>query len=160
MAFDLQGLFRAIEQRDVEGFLNYLADDVEVWSEDEPQPLRGKATLRPLVEMSLPIASQLKIRPERIVEDQGHVAVLADVAGEYKSDLPLPGGARLPIGGKPLRIKASMFLDIDKAGRITRLHRVRDTLSAVRQLGFSPQQLEDARESILRSITEQPGYHA
>lgn len=149
MAFDYQGYFRALEQRDIERMLSYFADDVEIWAEDEPEPIRGKETLRRFASFGLDALAEVKVEPLRVLEHERNVAMLVELQASYGSDVQF-GGTRLELKGKWLRTKAAIFLELDEQGRIARVQRVRDNWHAMKQLGISPQQYEDMRMEVMR----------
>lgn len=147
MPFDYQGYIRALEQRDAERMLSFFADDVEIWAEDEPRPIRGKETLRRFAAVGFEALSEVKVEPLCVLQDERSTAMLVDIHASYGADVPF-GGVRLELEGRHLHTKAAVFFDVDEQGRITRVRRVRDNWSAMRQLGISPQQFETLRQQM------------
>jgi ketosteroid isomerase-like protein len=141
-------MLRALEQKDLEGFLSFLADDVEMYAEDDEQPVRGKELLRRLYQGALPAMDAVKLELRELVQDARHEAVLADTWVRFGQDLPLPDGSSLPLAGKALSGRVALFLNLDANGKVTCVYRMRDRLNALRQLGISPAELERLRSSL------------
>lgn len=143
-----EGLLQALEQKDSEGFLSFLADDVEMYAEDDEQPVRGKESLRRLFQGAMAAMDAVKLEMRELVQDARHAAVLADTRVRFGRDLPLPDGSSLPLAGKALAGRVALFLDLDANGKVTRVYRMRDRLNALRQLGISPAEMERLRSSL------------
>ncbi len=142
MAFDIHGYIRALESRDTERMLSFFAEDVEIWAEDATQPFRGKELLRRFAEMGLRSLEEVKVEPLRLLQDDRHTALLAQVSASYSDDVELPDGTRLDVAGKRLQLTAAIFIDNDEQGRIAHVRRVRDNWSVMKQLGITPEEYD------------------
>lgn len=149
-----EGMLRALEQKDAERLLSFFADDIELYAEDDEQPIRGKEILRRLYQGALPAMDTVKFELRELVQDARHAAVLVDTQVRFGRDMPLPDGSSLPLAGKALSGRVALFLDLDANGKVTRVYRMRDRLNALRQLGISPTELERLRSSL------EPALHA
>ena len=152
--FNFEKWMKAIESRDLEQLLSYFADDVEICAEDMEKPIRGKSNLRKLAEQALPLMAQLHLKPISVLQKGDQIAALFLATVSYDSELRL-GGVRLPIAGRSARIHGAVFGTLNEAGQIVWLHRIRDTLSAIRQLGIPPEQLDWLKVQVLQPAQQQ-----
>ena len=135
----------AIEARDVDRIVKALAEDITLETEMARTPVSGRDTLRAMVADSLRAFESVRLEPRRIVAEGRYVAVLLTAVARFGEDLELLG-QRLPTAGKELEMDAAAFVEVTTDGKIARVERVRDTLTLIRQLGLSPDQVRDLVE--------------
>ncbi len=152
--FNFERLIQALESRDLEQLLSYFADDVEICAEDMEEPIRGKRNLRKLAEQAFPLMARLHIKPISVLQMGDQISALYVATVSYDSELRL-GGVRLPIAGRSARIHGAVFGTLNEAGQIVWLHRIRDTLSAIRQLGIPLEQLDWLKVQVLQPAQQQ-----
>lgn len=132
----------AIEARNVDQIIDLLADDVTIETEDLPTPLSGKHLLSELLADAMTAYDSIEIDRRKVVASGNDVALYARIRARFKKDLEM-FGETLPIAGKSIDIAGAMFAEVNGAGKISRLMRVRDTLGVVRQLGLSAETITD-----------------
>lgn len=148
----LERFLDAVEARDTERILEGLSDDVTIETELLEAPIRGKETVRQLLEGALDAYESVRLEEPMIVASDGEGAALVRAHALFRGDLEF-FGERLSTAGKAVTVAAAAFVRVDESGRIKWLMRVRDTFSIVRQLGISTDQME----RILRKFEEEMG---
>ena len=140
--FNFDNYLRTLESKDVEKMLAFFAEDVEIYSEDLEQPIRGKGTLRQFSELAFPVVSKLQIKPLMVLQKGDHLSALVQSTVSYSGDLDLPGGVHLPLKGKSAKLNGAFFATLNEEGKFVWIHRVRDTWSAMKQLGIRPEEID------------------
>jgi predicted ester cyclase len=146
-AFNFEKFMQALESKDVEAFLSFFAEDVEFYSEDSDQPIQGKRLLRQLAEQALPVMSQLRIEPRMVLQKGDQFAALLHLTASYSGDLDI-SGVHLPLAGKSAKINGALFATLNEEGKIVWMHRIRDTASAMKQLGMRPEELDRLQQQV------------
>ncbi len=146
-AFNFEKFMQALESKDVEAFLSFFAEGVELYSEDSDQPIQGKRLLRQLAEQALPVMSQLRIEPRMVLQKGDQLAALVHSTVSYSGDLDI-FGVHLPLAGKSVKMSGAMFATLNEEGKIVWMHRIRDTASAMKQLGMRPGELDRLQEQV------------
>src|SRR5690606_10608021 len=136
----LERLLDAIEARDVQAITDVLADDVTLETEMLDTPIQGKQTLHDMMAGSMDAYEALRIERREVIESGSSAAALVTAPARCGSDLEVLGET-LPTAGKELHVVGAVFVDVDGAGKITRMARVRDTFGVVQQLGLSPERM-------------------
>lgn len=132
----------AIEAGNVDEIIDMLADDVAIETEEIPSPITGKEMLRRLLADAMGAYESIRIDRRKVVASGNDVALFARIHARFSKDLEMYGET-LPTEGKSLDIAGAIFAEIDEAGKISRMMRVRDTLGIVQQLGISADVVAD-----------------
>src|SRR5690606_27245818 len=136
----LERLLDAIEARDVQAITDVFADDVTLETEMLDTPIQGKQALHDMMAGSMDAYESIRMERREILESGNSAAALVTAHARFGSDLEVLGET-LPTAGKELSVVGAVFVDVDDAGKITRMSRVRDTFSVVQQLGLSPERM-------------------
>ncbi|HEX7089909.1 MAG TPA: nuclear transport factor 2 family protein [Longimicrobiales bacterium] len=150
----LEGLLDAIEARDMQAVLDSLADDVTLEVEALATPIRGKPLLRDMLAGTMDAYDSVRIERRKIVESGRDVAALLGAHVKLGRDMEMLGET-LPTAGKELDVRGAVFAEVDDAGKIKRLMRVRDTLGVVQQLGLSPERMRALVEKFEEQVKQQ-----
>jgi len=145
----------AIESLDEERILNALADDVEIHVEGMERPLVGLDTLRSLLPPDLAdVYESVRVEPLHLVASGDEAALLVRASATMRSNVELLGET-LPTEGKHLSVTAALFLEVNEAGKIARLTRVRDNLEIIRQLDVPPERMRSILAELERRLRTQ-----
>jgi steroid delta-isomerase-like uncharacterized protein len=139
----------ALEAGDVRRITDLLADDVTIEAEMMRTPIVGKKMLPAAIDETMNAIESLRIERRKVVASGRDVAVLADVHARFAKDLDVYG-ERIKAAGKSLDILTAVFIEVNAEGKISRVTRVRDNLSLVRQLGLSPDRIAAMEERFER----------
>lgn len=150
----LENLFAAIEAADAQRVIDTLADDVSVETEVLRTPIRGKQALQDLLLGTMNAYESLDIEPAKVVASDRDAAALLSARVRFGSDLEMLGET-LPTAGKELTVVGAVFAEVDEAGKITRLMRVRDTLGVVQQLGLSPEHMQRLAQKLDQQLSQE-----
>ncbi len=152
--FNFDRFIKAFESKDVEATLSFFADDVEIYSEDNERPIKGKRVLRQFSEEAFPAMKDVHLKPLMVIQKGDQVAALVETRASYSADFNLPGGVHLPLSGKSIRLNTAMFLTLNEQGQIVWMHRMRDTASAMKQLGIRPEELERIQREVMKAAAQ------
>jgi hypothetical protein len=138
----LENWFDAIEAWNLERITELLADDVTVETETLRQPIRGKQMLRDLLAHNRDAYESIRIERRKVLSSGRDAAALGNVRARFRADVDL-AGVTLSTAGKELDIVAAVFVEVNEAGKIARIMRVRDTWGIIDQLGLSPERVKE-----------------
>lgn len=141
----------AMEQRDVDGMLDLLADDVSVQAESLEVPMVGKGLLRSSLQSFLDACESIEIEPKKVIAEGREVAVLAGTKAKLRADVEVLG-ERLPTAGKEVRALVALFVTVNERDEIAGVARVRDTWAVMRQLGVSPERMQAIARKVEREL--------
>lgn len=130
----------ALEARDLNRILDLLDDNITIETEIVRTPIKGKQVLREMLDGVLDAYDSIRVERRKIVASGRDVAVLANIKARFGKDLEMYG-VKLSTAGKSIDLISAIFAEVNQAGRIARISRVRDTLSVVQQLGITQEQL-------------------
>jgi len=150
----LERLLSAIEARDVQAITDLLADDVTIETEMLSTPIKGKQMLHDMMAGSMDAYESVRMERREIIESGNKAAALLTAHARFGSDLEVLGET-LPTAGKELSVVGAVFIEVDDAGKITRMSRVRDTFGVVQQLGLSPERMRSLAAKFEKQIKEQ-----
>ncbi|HVL47520.1 MAG TPA: nuclear transport factor 2 family protein [Candidatus Thermoplasmatota archaeon] len=153
--FDVDGWIEAIERKDTERFLDHFADDAEVQAENVPIAMRGKDTMRRMFEKLMPTIRDINIKTDYVVQNGHELGALVKLKATFDRDYEF-AGERLPVAGKTVEIPAAFFARLDDDGRITHASRLRDSYTALRQLGITGAKLDEIMERVLEAARATP----
>ena len=134
--------FNAIEAKDVEKISELLADDVSIETEILRKPMTGRAAMRELLGRSMSSYDSIRIDPRKIVSAGRDAAALVAVHVRFSGDIDMLG-ERLSTAGREFDVMTAIFIELNEAGQIARVMRVRDTWSIADQLGLSAGRVRD-----------------
>lgn len=144
----------AMEAADTQRLIDTLADDVTIETEVLRTPIRGKQALQDLLLGTMDAYESIDIEPRKIVASDRDAAALLSARVKFDSDLEMLGET-LPTAGKELTVVGAVFAEVNEAGKITRLMRVRDTLGVVQQLGLSPEHMQRLAQKLDQQLGQQ-----
>jgi len=143
----------AFEALDMERVMAALADDIVIETESLGEPIRGRDTVRGLLEAGFGAYEAIDVDRRLVVASGGDVAVLLSMRVRFGDDVVVLGET-LPTRGKDVRIAGALFASVDDTGRIRRIARVRDTLSLILQLGIPAEQANRLMDRVERRVGE------
>ena len=130
-----------------------LAEDVSIETELLSTPIRGKGALRDLMQGPMAAFGEIRIEPKKLIVSGNDVAAFVRIHVKFGNDLKM-FGETLAKAGKEIDIVGAIFAEVNEAGEISRVMRVRDTLSLVRQLGVAPERLEALMRKLEQQVEE------
>jgi steroid delta-isomerase-like uncharacterized protein len=143
----------AIESRNAERITELLADDVSMETEALREPIKGKQLLHMLLAGAMDAYESIRIDRRKVIAAGRDVAMLVDVRVRFGSDVEMLG-EKLPTAGKSLDIVAAVFIEVNDAGKIARLVRVRDNLAVVDQLGLTLERVKELTGKLETQMAE------
>jgi len=150
----LERLFDALEALDAKQVIDSLADDVTLETEALDAPIKGKRLMQDMLTDSMDAYDSVRIERRKIIESGNSAAAFVTAHARFGRDLELLGET-LPTKGKELSVAGAVFVEVDAAGKITRLMRVRDTFGVVQQLGLSPERMQALMERFEEQVKQQ-----
>ncbi|HEX7050191.1 MAG TPA: nuclear transport factor 2 family protein [Longimicrobiales bacterium] len=151
----LERLLDAIEARDVQAVADTLADDVSLETEVLGAPITGKQELQRLLADTMDAYESIRVERRKIVASGRDAAALVRAHVRFRGDLEMLGET-LPTAGKELNVLGAAFIEVDEAGKITRMMRVRDTLGIVQQLGLSAERMQGLARKLEEWMKQPP----
>lgn len=145
----------AFEARDTERIIRMMADDVVLESEMLREPIRGRSTLQHMLEGALDAYESIRVERRKVVAADRDVALLLRMQVRFADDVEM-FDERLSTAGKELSATAALFVEVNEAGEIARVMRVRDTLGIMRQLGLSPDRMTELVRKFEEATREPP----
>jgi len=136
----LEDLLDAIEALDADRISDALADDVTLETEVIDEPIQGKEALEEFLRSTLGSYESIRFDRRMIVASGSKAAALLRAHATFHANFEL-FGETLPTAGKEVDVVGALFLEVNDAGEIQRLCRVRDTLLPTQQLRISPDQV-------------------
>lgn len=136
----LEDLLDAIEALDADRISDALADDVALETEVIDEPIQGKEALEEFLRSTLGSYESIRFDRRMIVASDSKAAALLRAHATFRANFEL-FGETLPTAGKEVDVVGALFLEVNDAGEIQRLCRVRDTLLPTQQLRISPDQV-------------------
>jgi predicted ester cyclase len=149
----IEAWLQAAEAGDVSRIVDMLAEDVSMETELLSTPIRGKSALRDLMQGPMSAFGEIRIEPRKLVVSGNDVAAFLRIRVKFGNDLKM-FGETLVTAGKEIDIVGAIFAEVNEAGEISRVMRVRDTLSLVRQLGLAPERLESLMRKLEHQVEE------
>jgi steroid delta-isomerase-like uncharacterized protein len=149
----LENWFDAIEGRDVGRVMELLADDVSVETELLRQPIKGKRGLQDFLARGVNAYESIRIERRKIMGSGRDAAALVNLRVKFGADLDLMG-EKLSTAGKMLDVIAAVFIEVNEAGKIARVMRVRDTYGIMQQLGLPPDRVKELLQKIESGMKE------
>jgi steroid delta-isomerase-like uncharacterized protein len=137
----LRQWFQAMEARNLDQITDLLADDVTVETESMRQPITGKQMLSDMLRQALGAYESIRVEPRKVIGSGREAAALVDLHVRFGADVDTMG-EKLPTAGKSLNVRAAVFVEVNEAGKIARVLRVRDTWGIIDQLGLSPERVK------------------
>ncbi|MGH7467376.1 MAG: nuclear transport factor 2 family protein [Longimicrobiales bacterium] len=149
----LESWFEAMETRNIEKITELLAEDISVETESLKKPLTDKQVLRAILARTMDAYQSIRIDPRKIVSSGQDVAALVSLRVRFGADIDLMG-EKLPTAGKSIDVVAAIFLEVNEAGKIARIMRVRDTWGIIDQLGLAPERVKEAMQKFEAALKE------
>ncbi|HWG91897.1 MAG TPA: nuclear transport factor 2 family protein [Candidatus Thermoplasmatota archaeon] len=142
--FDLTGYVRAWNEGDLDGIVDYYAEDARVTRSSVLVAWEGHEGIRQGIGNYLDAWSGLHVVPRNLLQDGNRVAVVLSYSGTHARAMELAPGERLMPSGRRVAHDIAHFLTLDSEGKILRDEGILDMLSFLGQLGASGEQLETA----------------
>lgn len=149
----LESWIAAFEAKDVTKILDFLADDVSVETESVRGPITGKQMLRDILAPAMNSYESIRVDRKKLVSSGRDAAALVNVHVEFGADIDIMG-EKLSTAGKGLDVQSAIFVEINEAGKIARVMRVRDTWAVIAQLGLSPDRVKALVQKFEASMKE------
>jgi predicted ester cyclase len=128
---------KALNDHDVEGFLNLHLPSIIARDPQNPQGAKGRDAVRAGVAPMFKAFPDFRVVPERSF-GQGDWIVEEGVAiGTHKGPLEAPGLPPIPATNRPVRLPYAFLAKVD-GGKFAETHLYFDTAGMMAQLGLTP----------------------
>lgn len=134
--FEFQRYMAAWNTSNLEGILEFYAEDTEVWG-NSAQPHQGKAALRESVKKFLATFSDINGDTEKMFQKDNEIAALIHVTSRHTGPMVV-GGKTIPPTQKRLDDRIAIFLTLDARGKIKKEIDVSDQNRVMEQIGVAP----------------------
>ena len=127
-------VYATISKHDLEGFLDYIADDV---IEHEPPPVAepkpGKAGVRQWFEVLFEAFPDVTMTPEDLITEDDKIATRVRVQGTHRGEF-----MGIPATGKSIDVELMDIMRVNSDGKFAEHWGLVDDTGMMRQLGVMP----------------------
>ena len=127
----------ALNEHDVEGLGNLLADDVTYWEANLPGPIHGREAVKDHMRENWKSFPDSHLRLVNRVESGDWVADETEWTATHKGPINVPGQAPIPPTGKQMKGMA-VAVGQTREGKVHRLNIYYDNMAFMAQLGLMP----------------------
>ncbi len=121
---------------DLEAYVNFHAEDVTLYTPVDPEPLRGRDSIRQWYGGFVNGFPDMNIKRERLFAQGEWVCGEYTVSGTHTGPVPGPGGKEIPPTNKRVKLSSATVYRI-QGGKVTEVHEYFDQLSFLAQLGLT-----------------------
>jgi len=127
-------VYATISKRDLEGFLDYIADDViEHEPPPVPEPLPGKAGIRQWFELLFAAFPDVTMTPEDLIVDDLKVAARVRLQGTHRGEF-----MGIPATGKSIDVELIDIVRVNSNDKVVEHWGIVDDAGMMQQLGVMP----------------------
>ena len=127
-------VYATISKHDLEGFLDYIADDViEHEPPPVPEPLPGKAGVRQWFELLFTAFPDLAMTPEDLIVEGNKAAARVRVQGTHRGEF-----MGIPATGKSVDVELIDIVRVNSDGKVAEHWGIVDDATMMQQLGVMP----------------------
>ena len=127
----------AINNHDLDAFIQQWAEDVVVYSPDSPEPLRGREAVGKNMEDFFTAFPDLKVEVKRILVHGDSTAAEMTFSGTNTGPMAGPQGT-IPATNRRIELSGSGFHRYNSQGQILEERRYFDVMGMMMQLGLVP----------------------
>jgi steroid delta-isomerase-like uncharacterized protein len=126
-----------LSNKRLDEFANLHAETVVMYDPTLPQPLKGRAALRGLMENLYVMFPDYRLREERIFGQDEWVCLEAEESGTMKGPMHGPGGKTVQPTNKSFKAPSSIICRIENS-KIAEVRVYFDVLGLMAQIGLGP----------------------
>ena len=127
-------VYATISKHDLEGFLDYIADDViEHEPPPVPEPLPGKAGVRQWFEVLFTAFPDVTMTPEDLITEGDKGVARVRVQGTHRGEF-----MGIPATGKPIDVELIDIVRVNSDGKVAEHWGIVDDATMMQQLGAMP----------------------
>ena len=133
----INAIMAAANNHDVDEFAKHWAEDVVVYTPDQPDPLKGRDAVKQNLAEFISGFADLKITVNDIIDDGSRTAMQVTFEGTMTGPMAGPEG-EIPPTNKHFVLTGAGFHKFNSQGQITEERRYYDIMGMMMQLGLMP----------------------